>query len=134
MTVTATGFQTNTQDVSVRTPVPVEVNATLVVGTATTTVEVTAAADLVETVSTTHTDVDRDLFDKLPLESQSSSLSSLVTLASPGIAADSNGLFPWTGRSRFELVLDRRPADYRSAEQGLLEPDSRRRGAVHGSD
>jgi len=33
------------------------------------------------------------LFDKLPLESQSSSLSSLVTLATPGVAADSNGLF-----------------------------------------
>ena len=37
------------------------------------------------------------LFDKLPLESQSSSLSSLVTLASPGIAADSNGLFHGLG-------------------------------------
>jgi hypothetical protein len=33
------------------------------------------------------------LFDKLPLESQSSSLSSLVTLATAGVAADSNGLF-----------------------------------------
>ena len=97
MTVTATGFQTNTQDVSVRTPVPLQVNATLVVGTASTTVEVTAAADLVENVSTTHTDVDRALFDKLPLENQSSSLSSLVTLASPGIAADSNGLFHGLG-------------------------------------
>src|SRR5207245_8240719 len=40
---------------------------------------------------------DRGLFDKLPLESQSSSLSSLVTLASPGIAADSNGLFHGMG-------------------------------------
>ena len=38
-----------------------------------------------------------DLFDKLPLESQSSSLSSLVTLATPGIAADSNGLFHGLG-------------------------------------
>ena len=33
-----------------------------------------------ENSSTFHTDVDRGLFDKLPLESQSSSLSSLVTL------------------------------------------------------
>ncbi|MBV8830945.1 MAG: hypothetical protein JO108_17120, partial [Acidobacteriaceae bacterium] len=33
----------------------------------------------------------------LPLESQSSSLSSLVTLASPGVAADSNGLFHGLG-------------------------------------
>jgi hypothetical protein len=41
--------------------------------------------------------VDRDLFDKIPLESASSSVSSLVTLASPGIAADSNGLFHGMG-------------------------------------
>src|SRR6202012_2150174 len=43
------------------------------------------------------TDIDRALFDRLPLESQSSSLSSLVTLASPGISADSNGLFHGLG-------------------------------------
>jgi hypothetical protein len=41
--------------------------------------------------------VDRELFDKLPLESQSSSVSSLVTLASPGVVADSNGLFHGLG-------------------------------------
>jgi hypothetical protein len=35
--------------------------------------------------------------DKLPLESASSSLSSLVTLASPGVSADSNGLFHGLG-------------------------------------
>ncbi len=52
---------------------------------------------MLETDPTTHTDVDRGLFDKLPLESQSSSLTSLVTLASPGIAADSNGNFHGLG-------------------------------------
>ena len=46
---------------------------------------------------TAHTDVDRGLFNKLPLESQCSSLSSLVTLASPGVSADSNGLFHGLG-------------------------------------
>jgi hypothetical protein len=55
------------------------------------------AAYLVQNDSTAHTDVDRALFDKLPLESASSSLSSLVTLAAPGIAADSNGLFHGMG-------------------------------------
>src|SRR6202035_1677753 len=60
------------------------------------TVEATGG-DLIETESTAHTDVDRDLFDKLPLESASSSLSSLVTLATPGVAADSNGLFHGLG-------------------------------------
>ena len=53
--------------------------------------------DLLENDSTFHTDLDRDLFSKLPLESQSSSLSSLVTLSSPGVAADSNGLFHGLG-------------------------------------
>jgi hypothetical protein len=53
--------------------------------------------DLVENDPTFHTDVDRDLFIKVPLESQSSSLSSLVTLSSPGVAADSNGLFHGLG-------------------------------------
>ena len=69
----------------------------LKIGTSTTTVEVVEAGDLVETDPVTHTDVDRALFDKLPLESQSSTLSSLVTLASPGVAADSNGLFHGLG-------------------------------------
>ena len=42
--------------------------------------------------------MDRELaFDTLPLESASSSISSLVTLSSPGISADSNGLFHGLG-------------------------------------
>ena len=55
------------------------------------------AGDLIENDPTFHTDVDRDLFTKVPLESQSSSLSSLVTLTTPGVAADSNGLFHGLG-------------------------------------
>ena len=55
------------------------------------------AEDLLENTPTFHTDVDRDLIDKIPLESASSSVSSLVTLATPGVAADSNGLFHGLG-------------------------------------
>ena len=58
---------------------------------------VEATGDLVETDPTFHTDVDRDLFIKVPLESQSSSLSSLVTATTPGVSADSNGLFHGLG-------------------------------------
>jgi hypothetical protein len=96
VTVSATGFAPFTQDVEVRTLVPVSLKSTLAIGTASTVVEVTGS-DLVENDSTFHTDVDRGLFNKLPLESESSSLSSLVTLASPGVAADSNGLFHGLG-------------------------------------
>src|SRR5579863_5209290 len=97
MKVTAAGFNATVQDVEVRSLVPVNVNITLQVAGSTTQVTVEAAGDLLETESTFHTDVDKNLFDKLPLESASSSLSSLVTLSTPGIAADSNGLFHGLG-------------------------------------
>jgi hypothetical protein len=51
-----------------RSPVPLELKISLALGKETQTVNVEAGADLIETTSTTHTDVDRDLFDKLPLE------------------------------------------------------------------
>jgi hypothetical protein len=98
MTVTITGFQSYVQDVDIRSTVPVNANVSLKLGSTSATVTVEAGAeDLVEADPITHTDVDRGLFDKLPLESQSSSVSSLVTLATPGIAADSNGLFHGLG-------------------------------------
>jgi len=93
----AAGFQSIEQDVDVRSPIPVELKVSLAIGTSTESVTVTAAADLVENDPTSHTDVDRGLFEKLPLESQSSSLSSLVTMSAPGTAADSNGLFHGLG-------------------------------------
>src|SRR5208282_3173669 len=97
MTVTAAGFAQTAQDVEVRSVVPASVKVTLEVTASSTTVTVEAGADLVENDPTFHTDVDKELFDKLPLESASSSLSSEVTLTTPGIAADSNGLFHGLG-------------------------------------
>jgi hypothetical protein len=93
VTVTAPGFQARDQDLNVHSPVPSELRVTLAVGETKTEVTVSEAGDLIDTDSTAHTDVDRALFDKLPLESNSSSISSLVTLATPGISADSDGLF-----------------------------------------
>src|SRR5882757_8445230 len=93
----ATGFGTVAQDVDVRSAIPLSVGISLKVSGASTTVTVESGSDLLENDPTFHTDVDRGLFQKLPLESQSSSLSSLVTLASPGVAADSNGLFHGMG-------------------------------------
>ena len=93
LSVTAANFQAGAQELDVRSAIPIVVKITLQVGASTTTVTVEGGEDLVENVPFSHTDIDRGLFDRLPLESQSSSLSSLVTLASPGISADSNGLF-----------------------------------------
>jgi hypothetical protein len=98
MTVAATGFAPLTQDLDVKSAVPLNLNIALELAGGKTEVTVTTeASDLIEVDPTTHTDVDRALFDKLPLESQSSSISSLVTLSTPGIAADSNGLFHGMG-------------------------------------
>jgi len=98
LSATAQGFAAYVQDVEPRSSVPVTVPIKLRASAGTTSVTVEAeGGDLIENDPTFHTDVDRGLFDKLPLESQSSSVSSLVTLSSPGIAADSNGLFHGLG-------------------------------------
>jgi len=97
MTVTAAGFAPYAQDVEIRSVVGVTVKVGLQVIGSSTTVTVESGGDLVENDSTFHSDIDKNLFDKLPLESASSSLSSLVTLSTPGIAADSNGLFHGIG-------------------------------------
>ncbi len=98
LTVTAMGFATYTRDVDVRSTVPVVLmDISLQIGSATTNITVTEAADILEVTPTSHTDVDRNLFDKLPLESVSSSISSLITLSTPGVAADSNGFMHGLG-------------------------------------
>ncbi|HEY1937412.1 MAG TPA: TonB-dependent receptor [Candidatus Angelobacter sp.] len=98
LSVSSKGFGPFAQDVDVRSAVPINLTIGLKLTGATETVTVEAGgADLIETDSTFHTDVDRALFDKVPLESTSSSVSSLVTLTTPGISADSNGLFHGLG-------------------------------------
>ncbi len=97
MTVSAEGFAKSTQDVDVRSVVAVNTKIDLQVLGSSTSVTVEAGADLVENDPTAHTDVDRALFEKVPLESASSSLSALVTQTTAGVAADSNGLFHGMG-------------------------------------
>src|SRR5262249_14701567 len=98
LTASAAGFAAQAQDVDVRSSVPVKLEIALKLGTAATQVVVEAeGGDLVEKDPSFHTDVDTKLTERLPLESQSSSVSSLVTLATPGVVADSNGLFHGLG-------------------------------------
>ncbi len=93
LTITAPTLAPVTASIDVQSFVPVTHDVTLHVGAASTTVDVTASSgDLIETDPVDHTDIDRDLFSKIPLQG-TSSVSSLVTLASPGISADSNGMF-----------------------------------------
>lgn len=96
LTAQAPGFATVAKDADIQSPVPVNLQLALKIADTQSSVTV-EAEDLVSDDPTFKTPVDRDLFDRIPLESQSSTLSSLVTLASPGVASDSNGLFHGLG-------------------------------------
>ena len=97
LSVSAKGFATLSQSVEIRSSVGINVKLVMQISGGTQTVTVESAGDLIENDPTFHVDVDRDLFNKVPLESASSTLSSLVTLTTPGVAADSNGLFHGLG-------------------------------------
>ncbi len=111
LSVNGTGFAPYAKDVEVRSAVPVNVDVKLQLESAASTITVEGGGgDLVEQDPTFHTDVDRSLFDKLPLESASSQLSSLVTLSTPGVTADSNGLFHGLGdHAENSFSLDGQP-------------------------
>ena len=96
LAISAQGFASTSRDVELHSSVPVHLSDSLQIGAGVTTVEVDAD-DLLQTDTSFQTSIDRKLIDQLPLESASSSLSSLVTLSSPGVAADSNGLFHGLG-------------------------------------
>jgi hypothetical protein len=97
ITVTTTGFAPFSRNIDISSSVGTTLKLVLQISGGSQTVTVESTGDLVEDDPTFHTDVDRDLFTKVPLESQSSTLSSLVTLSTPGVAADSNGLFHGLG-------------------------------------
>src|SRR6267143_3569116 len=94
LSVLASGFAADRESVVVRTSVPISLKIPLAVSTTTETVTVTTnAAEVLENVSSAHTDVDQSLITRLPVRSPGSGLSDVITLAAPGVVADSNGFF-----------------------------------------
>jgi hypothetical protein len=90
------GFNTASKTVDVSNTIPIALPFGLTIGSSTV-ITVEAGPELVETDPTFHADIDRSVIEHLPIESPSSALSSIVTLASPGVAADSNGLMHGLG-------------------------------------
>jgi hypothetical protein len=109
--VEAQGFQTLERDVDVRTGVPITVDLTLALAGATENVAVVGhAGDLLERDPTAHTDIDQSLIAKLPLETSSSGLNQVVTMASPGVVSDSNGFFhPVGDHAQTQFSIDNQP-------------------------
>ena len=92
--VTQDGFAPYSFDADINSPLPITQEITLQLANSNTTVEVNGDSnDLLYSNPAAHTDIDRSLIAKLPQDSTNSGLSSAITMASPGIAADSDGMF-----------------------------------------
>jgi len=111
VSVDAQGFQPLERDVDVRSAVPITLDLTLALaGTAESVQVVGHAQDLLERSPTAHTDVDQSLIAKLPIETSSGGLNQVVTLASPGVVADSNGFFhPVGDHAQTQFSIDNQP-------------------------
>ncbi len=93
LSVNAGGFQLFQQDVVVRSAVAINVPIVLKIGENATSVDVTAdVGDVLQNIPTAHVDIDSSTFNKLPTGS-TSGLSDAITLATPGVVADSNSSF-----------------------------------------
>jgi hypothetical protein len=111
LTVSATGFSPAKQTLNVRTSVPISLTIPVTVGGATETVTITGGgADVLENVPSSHTDVDKNLLTRLPVRSPGNGLSDVVTLAAPGVVADSNGfMHPLGDHAQVNISLDNQP-------------------------
>lgn len=111
LTATLEGFQTLERSIQVRTAVPIVLNLQLALAATSTEVEVKGSrANLIENVPTAHTDVDQALIKALPIQGDASGLSSLITMASPGVVADSNGFFhPLGDHAQTMFSIDNQP-------------------------
>ncbi len=98
LTVIAPGFSSFTQDVVIRSAVPVQVKAILPVAAAESSVTVEASGGAtVETDPSSHVDVDRSAFDRLPTSTPGAGLSDIITNSTGSVAADANGSFHPSG-------------------------------------
>lgn len=109
--VTAQGFATFATDVTVRSPVPIDVAVALALANTTESVQVVGHNEvLVERDPTAHTDVDQSLIARMPLESTALGLNQVVMKAAPGIVADSNGFFhPVGDHAQTQFSIDNQP-------------------------
>ena len=106
----ATGFDTAAQDVDVRSSLIIRADIELKVSGESTKFSVTASASLLETEPSTHQDVDRNAFLKLPTFNPGNQLSDVITYSSGGVAADANGFFhPLGDHAQVSYVIDGQP-------------------------
>ena len=111
LTTVANGFAAAKQTLNVRSSVPVNIDVPLSISGATESVTITSGgAEVLENVPSSHTDVDKNLLTRLPVGSPANGLSDAVTLAAPGVVADSNGfMHPLGDHAQVNISLDNQP-------------------------
>ncbi|MBI4875955.1 MAG: TonB-dependent receptor [Acidobacteria bacterium] len=120
--VSAPGFATWHQDVSLRSTVPLRLKVSLRLAAEATTLVVEGGQAQLEEVSYAHHDVGQAAFSKLPVRSAGASLSDLITLASPGVVADSNGFFhPLGDHAQTTFSIDGQPISDQQNKQFSAE-------------
>ena len=108
--VKAPGFSPFSQDVELRSAIPVQVKAALGLASEATSVTVEAASEALEVDPSSHVDADRSLIQKLPSGSPGGGLSQAITYSTGGVAADANGFFhPVGDHAQVSFVIDGQP-------------------------
>ena len=107
----APGFAPFDQDVTVRSSLPVQIKAPLLLAGSKETLTVEAAgADILETDPSAHVDTDRALIAKLPTVDPGAGLSDAIVYSTGGVAADGNGFFhPLGDHAQVSFVIDGQP-------------------------
>ena len=119
VTFSASGFSSQAEEVMVRSSVPLalRISLSLAGSRETVTVEANGPA-LLENVPYAHNDVSSQMYSKLPMLTPASGLSDAITLASPGVVADSNGFFhPLGDHAQTTFSLDGQPISDQQSKQ-----------------
>ncbi len=93
LTAQAQGFQAEQQRIVVHSGESVHLTVALGIESTAEQVTVAAGSADVGSINVAQTQVGRGLIENLPSESVNAALSSVLTLTTPGVAADSNGVF-----------------------------------------
>lgn len=111
MTVKADGFAPASEDVTIRSSLPLDFSLQMKVASTETTVEVEShGQDLVENTPSAHVDADANQIAKIPAFDPAGSLSQAITYSTGGVAADSNGFFhPLGDHAQTTFMIDGQP-------------------------
>jgi Carboxypeptidase regulatory-like domain len=93
LTIRANGFRTNQQKIILHAGESLNLKISLSLETVSQQVTVAEGSADVDSINVAQTEVGTGLLHHLPSESVNAALSSILTLATPGVAADSNGVF-----------------------------------------